>query len=89
MTELLELADPWKDDRARLRHERDAFKKRSTAKRKEWRTLKSSGRKLDALEAMTRMHEYAQSARRFQSALDALPEARRSRARSAQQIGEV
>lgn len=61
----------WKDEIARARAERDAFKKRSTAKRKEMQELKRARRHLEALEAMTRMHEYAASARERQAFIDA------------------
>ena len=67
------MGDPYKDERARIRHERDRFKSLSTAKRKEWRALKQARRPQQALEAMDRMHEYAQTARHLQAALDSLP----------------
>jgi len=61
----------WNGLIAHARAERDAFKKRSTAKRKEWQELKRQRRWLDALEAMSRMHEYAASARDRQAFIDA------------------
>jgi hypothetical protein len=60
----------WKDELARARGERDDFRRRASLKRKEWRELKASRRHLEALEAMTRMHEYAASARQRQNFID-------------------
>lgn len=57
----------WKELISHARAERDAFKKRSTVKRKEWQDLKARRRWQEALEAMARMHEYAASARERQA----------------------
>lgn len=61
----------WKDLVSHARAERDAFKKRASAKRKEWLDLRRRRRWQEALEAMTRMHEYAASARERQGFIDA------------------
>ena len=75
----------WADELARCRYERDQYKARATAKRKEWRALKVARRPLEALEAMGRMHEYSARARQLQQEVDNLkPRVATERAQSKQ-----
>ena len=61
-----------KDTLSRLRYERDRFKAMSTGQRKAAAEARQARRWLDVLHAMDRCHEYAASARQWQSEIDRL-----------------